>query len=403
MINIVKTVLIYLTISILLVQNSFALPSYKNITLNEFVEKVSIANNLNIFIDEDLTKQNISFYIPTLKKPKDLFTAFKISIDKKGLRLVKKGDFYYLSKKLKYKIHDYMIKLSYNCSDDFNKYLKLMNYQYTFFKSNNTYIIKCNSIQKKSIDNFLKTLDVQAKQVMLKFIIISYDDNVQDKKGITLSNTYQALDGSVQTAVNSLLFPLSSAKNILDSFSFYTALEFLNSTNTINIKQYPYVLVQNNRKFKFESVQNIPYLVKNVQTDSNTVQDNNSYEYKDVGLKIYGTPKILKNFVTLDLDLTIEDLINTSGDNFTPSTNKRYLNSITNLKYGEVLLLSGIKQSKEELNNIRVPILCNIPYIGKMFTYEYKMNSSSNITVAIQVISSKDNTLLLPPEGRGRE
>ena len=332
-----------------------------------------------------------------------MFTAFKISIDKKGLRLVKKGDFYYLSKKLKYKIHDYMIKLSYNCSDDFNKYLKLMNYQYTFFKSNNTYIIKCNSIQKKSIDNFLKTLDVQAKQVMLKFIIISYDDNVQDKKGITLSNTYQALDGSVQTAVNSLLFPLSSAKNILDSFSFYTALEFLNSTNTINIKQYPYVLVQNNRKFKFESVQNIPYLVKNVQTDSNTVQDNNSYEYKDVGLKIYGTPKILKNFVTLDLDLTIEDLINTSGDNFTPSTNKRYLNSITNLKYGEVLLLSGIKQSKEELNNIRVPILCNIPYIGKMFTYEYKMNSSSNITVAIQVISSKDNTLLLPPEGRGRE
>jgi len=92
---IIKKVLIFLMILILSVQNSYALPSYKNISLNEFVERVSIANNINIFIDEDLTKQNISFYIPTLKKPVDLFNAFKISIDKKNLRLVKKGNFYY--------------------------------------------------------------------------------------------------------------------------------------------------------------------------------------------------------------------------------------------------------------------------------------------------------------------
>ena len=137
-------------ILILSAQNSFALPSYKNISLNDFVERVSIANNINIFIDEDLTKQNISFYIPTLKKPIDLFNAFKISIDKKNLRLVKKGNFYYLSKKLKYKLHTYLIKLSYNCSADFDKYLKLMNFHYTYFSSNNSYIVKCNFIQKKT-------------------------------------------------------------------------------------------------------------------------------------------------------------------------------------------------------------------------------------------------------------
>jgi len=100
---------------------------------------------------------------------------------------------------------------------------------------------------------------------MLKFIIISYDDNLQDKKGITLSNSYIGLDGTVKTAINSLLFPLSSARNIISSTSFYSAIQFLNSRNKIDIKQFPYVLVQNNHKFKFESVQNIPYLTKNTK------------------------------------------------------------------------------------------------------------------------------------------
>jgi len=58
------------------------------------------------------------------------------------------------------------------------------------------------------------------------------------------------------------------------------------------------------------------------------------------------------------------------------------------LKYGQILLLSGIKQKKVEQNNIRVPVLCNIPYLGKMFTYEYKTHSSSNITIAIEVLGS---------------
>jgi len=378
-------VLIYLIVLILLNQNSYALPSYKNITLNQFVERVSIANNMNIFIDEDLTKQNISFYVPTIKKSKTLFEAFKIAIDKKGLRLVKKGNFYYLSKKLKYKIHNYLIKLSYNCSKDFDKYLQLMTYKYTYFKSDNSYIVKCNLIQKKQLDIFLKSLDVQAKQVMLKFYILSYDSKKIKERGIKFGTVYKALDSTTKTAINALVFPLSTSKNILSSTSFYSALYFLNTNNDIQIKQFPYVLVKNNNSFKFESVQNIPYLVKNTKTDSNTVQDNNSYEYKDVGLKIHGIASIYKQFVTLKLDLTIEDIINTSGDKITPSTNKRYLNSITNLKYGQVLILSGVKQSKKENTHLVVPFLSNIPYLGKVFTYDYTSDTSSNISVAIQV------------------
>ncbi len=389
-----------LILLILVVSDVFGLPDYRSVTLEHFASSVASANNINIFIDEDLTKENISFFIPTIKKPKTLFEAFKIAVSKKGLNLKKKGEFYYLSKKLKYKVRNYAFNLSYNCSSDFIKYLKMLELKFVYLESNNSFIVSCNQLQKKRIDTFLSSLDKQAKQVILKFIILSYDDNDVNERGVKFATLYKSLDNSMQVAINTLLFPLSSSKNIISSTSFYGALRFLNTSNLIKINQYPYVLVKNNNNFKFESVQNIPYLVQNTKTDSNTVQNNNSYEYKDVGLKIKGKASIYNDFITLDIDLTIEDLINISADDKTPSTNKRYLNSITNLKIGQVLVLSGIKQTKVENNDIRIPILSGIPLLGSMFEYSYKTESKSNITIAIQVLKSLSNADLLPSEGR---
>jgi len=364
--------------------------SYVNISLQDFAREVSNATNKNIFIDEDLTKENISFYIPTLKNPKELFDAFKLAIEKKNLVLSKKGNFYYLSKKKEFKVKPYLFKLKNNCSEDFEKYLKAFDLKYTYFPSNNSFLVFCNVFQRLEIMSFLSTLDVQAKQVMLKFYIISYDDFDNNERGITLSNSYKTLDGSVRYAINSIIFPLSTTKSILDGATFYSALHFLNANRKIKVRQFPYIFAQNNKNFKFFSVQNIPYLVKSTKVDSVNTSEQNSYEYRDVGLKIVGFPKIFDNFITLNLDLTIEDLINSNGA--IPTTNKRYLNSVTNLKYGQVLLLSGIRQKKVQDKTIKIPILSGIPLgIGNMFKYDFTTENSSNIAIAIEVIKNTDN------------
>jgi general secretion pathway protein D len=386
-------------IFLILVNSLYALPDYRNISLTEFASSVASANNINIFIDEDLSHENISFYIPTIKSSKTLLEAFKIAVDKKGLNLVKKGNFFYLSKKMKYRLHNYVFKLSYNSSKDFEKYLKMLGLKYTYFVSNNTFIVTCNYLQKETISKFLISIDKFASQVTLKFYILSYDDSKVKEKGIKFATVYKDVNNITQVALNTLLFPLSTSSNILSSTSFYSAIKFLDTAHLINIKQYPYILVKNNNSFKFESVKNIPYLVKNTKTDSNTVQDNSSYEYKDVGLKIHGIASIYDNFVTLNIDLTIEDVINTTSDTLTPSTNKRYLNSITNLKKGQVLVLSGIKQKTNDVTHIKVPLLSGIPYLGDMFKYDYKTVSTSNIVIAIEVVSDVATATLSPNGG----
>jgi len=402
MINLIQRIKYLPLILLVVVNNVFALPDYRNISLANFASSVATANNINIFIDEDLSSENISFYIPTIKSAKTLFEAFKISVNKKGLNLVKKGNFYYLSKKKKYIVKNYAFNLSYNCSEDFKKYLDMLALKYVYFPSNNSFIVSCNYLQRENISKFLIRLDKQAKQVILKFIVLSYDDSIVRERGFQFGTVYKSLDGTIQSAVNALIFPISTGDNIISSTSFYNALKFLDTNNIINIDQYPYILVKNNNEFKFESVKNIPYLVNNTITDSTTVQNNNSYDYKDVGLKIKGKATIYEKFVTLDIELTIEDIINVSADEKTPSTNKRYLNSITNLKIGQVLLLSGIKQNKVENNHVEIPFLSGMPYIGDMFKYKYKSVSHSNITIAIQVLDTGANASLLPREVRTR-
>ena len=367
--------------------NLYANVDYKNYTLSNFVSEVASANKINIFIDEDLTKENISFYIPTLKNPRALLKAFKIAIDKKNLRLRKTGNFYYLSKKTKYRVKKYIFKLTHNCARDFSLYLKTYHYKYVYLRDSNSFIVSLNVIQKKEVKRFLKTIDVGASQVMLKFILLSLDAHKKIEKGLKFSSIYKDASGATVQAMNTIVFPFSTVgKAVINSTDFYSAVRLLNTDNYLNVEQYPYILVKNNNKFKFESVTNTPYLVSNTKTDTNTVQQNNSYEYKDVGLKIHGYTSIHQDFITLNLELTIENLLNLNDKSTTPTTSKRVLNSVTNLRYGQVLLLSGIQKKSIDKTNIRVPILCNIPYFGKMFTYKYNTSTNTKLTIAIQVI-----------------
>jgi len=373
-----------------------------NVSLNQFTNRVSKQTNKNIFIDEDINS-SMSLFIPNKISDKAIFDIYKMSIEKRGFNLSVNNGVYYLHKKTNYKKHFYLFQLKYNVSKDFLKYLEMLKYNYSYFKSNNSFLVSCNFLQKRDIDKFLKTLDKQSKQVMLKFYIITYDDSETDEKGIQFASIYKDASSVTQTAMNAIVMPLTSTSNILDTTSFFSALKLLNKAHKIKVNNFPYVLAKQNKLFQFESVRNIPYLVKSTTTDSNTVQDNNSYQYKDVGLKIGGIASIYKDFVSLELKLTIEDIIDSGGNSKTPSTNKRYLNSVTNLKYGQVLLLSGIKQAKESKTNIRIPILCNIPFIGKMFQYKYKSITNSNISIAIEVVKSvglSANATLSPSEGR---
>jgi general secretion pathway protein D len=359
-----------------------------NISLSVFADRVSKQINKNIYIDEDLNS-SISLYVPEKISNRDLFSIFKKSVYKSGFTLTLRGNTYYLSSNYKEPIKAYIYKLKYDSFDDCKLLLDSLSSKYKYLVNNNLFIINSTKKEFKNISELLLQVDTKQKQVILKIIIFEYNDNSLRDVGLQFGSTYSDISGSTQTAINSLIASVSSGSVSIPSSSFYTALKFLDSNEFLFVKQFPFILAKNNRNFEFSAVTNTPFLITTTTTDSTNTTEQNSIDYKDVGLKIVGKSLIHEDYVSLKLDLILEDFL-TNIETQTPSTYKRSIKSDTDIKYHNVLLISGLKRQKHTKNVYALPFFSNIPYIGEIFKYKNTSDEELNLTVAIEIINEDD-------------
>ncbi|MDD3855269.1 hypothetical protein [Sulfurimonas sp.] len=378
-----KNLLLMVFLILLQLQLLKADENLKSIALVDFVQLVSTNNNINIFVDEELKKEGISLFIPNELDPTNLFFLFKNSMQKLGYVVSQYDSIYYLSKNQK-ELYTYFIKLKYNSFDNVSKYLSFKGIKYQFIDSINSFLVFLESDNINSIKNEINRIDAQLNQVTLKFTIIEFNENDLREQGFTHNSLYTSAAAEQQNVLNSFVLPFQSVKPIFPNTTFYGALKLFEELKLFNINQDPYILVQHGKDFTFTAVTNIPYQSSKTITQASNYSNQTTIEYKDVGLKILGKSLIYDDYVNLDLDLVIEDILNTT-DNI-PTTYKRQLKSNTNLKFGEVLLLSGIKQTKKQNNSIEVPFFSSIPYLGEVFKYKSLSDIKSNISIAIEVV-----------------
>lgn len=364
--------------------------SNTDISLNELAFRLSSQNNITIYIDEDLKKIKVSLYVPDKISNKDFLKLFRNTVEKNDMSFNKNGSFYSLTKNKKILIKDYLYKLKYNSFSDCKKLLEQLGTKYIYLEDSNSIFISSTVEQYNLISSLLSQIDIKQSQVILKIMIFEYNEEFLREKGFQVGSIYKDITQATQTALNAIIFPLSTNHRIMSSFDFYGALKLLNQDNILDVKQYPYITTKHNKKFEFLAVENIPYLISSTKTEATNSSEQTSVVYRDVGLKIKGIPFIYDDYVSLDLDLVIEDLLPTFIDNNMPKTYKRYINSNTNVNYNDVLLLSGIKRKHIINNNYSIPILSNIPYLGEIFKHKTTTKKNLTIVIAIEIIKSID-------------
>ena len=343
-------------------------------------------SGLTIYIDEDINS-SISLYIPNKISDRDIFSIYKTTLQKNDYYLKRVGKVYILKKKRLSKIQSHLYNLKFNSFEDSKMILNALGVKYTYLKDSNSFLILSTNEKYNTIKNYLSQVDKKQSQVTLKIMILEYQSSLTHEQGIEFGSIYKDIDGITKSAINAIVAPITNKTLSISKFNFYSALHLLDSKNLLNVKQFPYILAKNNEKFVFEAVQNIPYLVKTTVTENANTSEQTSIEYRDVGLKINGLPYIYDNYISLKLDLIIEDLISNNNETNTPETYKRRLNSSTDLTFGNVLLLSGIKRIKHDITHIDVPVLSKIPYLGEVFKYEYNTDKNLNLTIAIRLLA----------------
>ncbi|MDQ1433174.1 MAG: ral secretion pathway protein [Patescibacteria group bacterium] len=356
----------------------------RDISLVDFIELVSTSNGVNIFVDEDLKKENISLFIPSSTDSQNLLFLFKNSLDKMGFTVSQFNDIYYLTKKRESIYFTYFIKLNNDSKDDVKEYLTFNTIKFQYIDSINSFIIFSLSDNINQIKYDINNIDSIKKQVTLKFTILEFNKDDLEQIGLDTFNA-TSLSSDVKTVIQTLLNPYQSNKLIFNSSNFYYSLKLFDEKKLLNVKQNPFVLVQHGKDFNFNAVTNMPFLSSKVVTQASNYSNQTNIDYKDVGLKINGKAFVFDSYVTVNLDLVIEDILSVVDN--TPTTYKRQVKNITNLKKGEVLLLSGINQTKISNTDLKVPFLSSIPYLGEIFKYSSSSNINSSISIAVELVN----------------
>lgn len=351
-----------------------------------FSNLASETNQIDILIDEKLKEEKFVF---TTSSNKDyLLTAFRKALNTKGLQLVQNEKFFYIEKKEIYveTPQHRSIKINFVNFEDIKELLTIYkDIEYNFIKTSKTLILKSTFDQYNNILKVIKSIDKLPKQLKLKISIIETNLNKSKEFGFDFEAKIKS-DPNTNLFFNLISYPFSITNTLTaqQTNQFYTFLKMTNENDYTEFISNPTIILSDEKTTLFKSIEEVPYKKSTTQIENNQTVNTESIEYKEVGLSVKVKPSIYSfSNVYLDLDFEASNILSFS-DNI-PTTSSKIVKQAFNLKVGETLILTGINKNTLTTNNIGIPFLKDIPFIGNLFNYEYESKLSTNLSIIFEL------------------
>ncbi len=281
-------------------------------------------------------------------------------------------------------------------------------------KRTNSLILFATKGEYEAVKAFIKELDKRRRQLLLTATVVEASAKSILESGIRwqILGTHggAAFRGSsLQDVYNAF----KSGQFILGAFSkagttvsiggidfFFPDLVFLFSLleqgTGFKVVSNPKILTLDNQKATIKVGQVVPFPTGiKYDVNGNPII---TYDYKDVGLELNITPRIIGNTVRLVIDLKLQEITGyltnqVSGVNYTvPITSNRELNSDVVVESGKTVVIGGLISKKNLKSVEKVPGLGDVPLFGRLFRYDRdeKDRTSLFIFLTPYVITSPD-------------
>lgn len=273
----------------------------------------------------------------------------------------------------------------------------------------NTLLVKDTATGIETVKKAVKTLDIPIKQVLIEARMVTIRDNIDEQLGIRWGVSGNSLDGSDQTGVSGSLDGASSIRQgvigsdagprlnvnlpvaspagsiavqiarLADGTLLDLELSALERENKGEIVATPRITASNQQTSSIEQGTEIPY----VQAASSGAT---SVSFKKAVLSLEVTPQITPdNSVILDLNITQ----NARGDTVSTPTgpavaiDTQQLKTQVTARNGETIVLGGIYQ-QQVINSVsKVPLLGDLPFIGRAFRTDTSFNEKRELLIFV--------------------
>ncbi len=256
----------------------------------------------------------------------------------------------------------------------------------------NSIVIVTSPENRALLQQIVEQLDKIPEQVMIETVIVEASLDATDKLGIEWNLTQGA--GSVLGALGAKDTKGAATSAFGNQASTtqpqglrYTLTggqygAFMNALKTdarFEVLSTPRIFTSNNSTAEINISQSLPY-VTSTQTNGQGVQTFN-YSFLDVGIILTVTPRITSNgYVTMDVTQTANDFVRYTDFN-APVVNQREAQTTVSVKDGETIVLGGIIKNSISATTNKIPVLGDIPVLGKLFQSNGTTKSKTELLV----------------------
>ena len=267
----------------------------------------------------------------------------------------------------------------------------------------NMLLINDTASSIKNIKRMIALLDVPIRQVIIEARMVTVKDNINEELGIrwgitktsnnySTSGTLKGLNTTTDSrtpalSLNDSLNVNLPVNNPTGSLAFQVAklangtildleLSALEKENKGEIIASPRIMTANKKEAYIEQGVEIPYQEASSSGSTST-------QFKKAVLSLTVTPHITPDDrIILDLVVT-QDTISDRLNGSAPAIDTQRIGTQVLASNGETIVLGGIYQ-QQVINSIaKVPILGNIPYLGRLFSSSRHFNERKELLIFV--------------------
>lgn len=257
-------------------------------------------------------------------------------------------------------------------------------------KRTNSLIITDVPTNFERIEQLIAMLDVQQPQVMLEVEMLDVSKALTDKIGLKFDDPSFAMTLSPAKLTNKFpfypdqMFSPTSGGNLLTAgsvqfSSLKLVFDFLSRQTDTRYLARPRILTLNNQtaeiKIATDEVVGLKAITQSSEGSSTLTSE---AERAETGVILNVTPQINSDTDTITMyvypqvkSATLSVITGADGQQF-QDVEERSTKSIISMKDGETIILGGLIRNEKSTTVQKIPLLSDIPLLGKMFTHTHR-------------------------------
>lgn len=276
----------------------------------------------------------------------------------------------------------------------------------------NALVVKADPQLMLEIEAAIQQLDIRRQQVLIEAAIIEVAGDDADQLGvqwalgdissgiglINFTNVGSSLSklaaGYLTGGAAGLGSAIGAGSSIVvgdykeganGSRKLYGALiQALKSNTKSNLLSTPSIVTMDNEEAYIVVGQNVPFVTGSVTTNSTGVNPYTTVERKDVGVTLKVVPHIGEGgSVRLEVEQEVSAVQESRGQATDLVTSKRAIKTSVLADHGQTVVLGGLISDNSIHSRQGLPVLGDIPYLGRLFRADSKTNEKRNLLVFI--------------------